>query len=400
MQGVSAAHAPRHTGADRGMFARAQTLVELQSPEYFMTQRVLIITDAWRPQINGVVRSIEALIADAPRCGMQISLITPDMFRTIAMPTYPEIRLALASARKLAKLIRGAAPDCIHIATEGPLGMAARRACRRNGWPFSTAYHTRFPEYVAERRLAPARLIYALLRRFHAASEATMVATKALEDDLRKRGFKNLVRWTRGVDNNLFAPRSDVPRDRARPVFIYVGRVSIEKNIEHFLRLDLPGSKVVVGDGPERVRLQQAYPSAHFTGALEGEALARAYSSADVFVFPSRTDTFGLVLLEALASGLPIAAFPVMGPQDVLGDSGCGVLSEDLRAGALAALEIPAQRCVDYAAQFSWDTSVRQFAEAAGARHVAFEGRAATPADFPAPAILAARRAAPAQLVD
>jgi glycosyltransferase involved in cell wall biosynthesis len=356
--------------------------------------RVLVVTDAWRPQINGVVRSIEALIAEAPRVGMQISLIAPDMFRTVPMPTYPEIRLSLTSARSVARLIRERAPDCIHIATEGPLGMAARRACRRNRWPFTTAYHTRFPEYVAKRKLAPARLIYGLLRRFHAAAEATMVATKALEDDLRSRGFPNLVRWTRGVDTNLFRPRGERARDRASPVFIYVGRVSIEKNIEHFLQLDLPGEKVVVGDGPERARLQQAYPNVRFTGALEGEALAQAYAAADVFVFPSRTDTFGLVLLEALASGLPVAAFPVMGPLDVIGDSGCGVLSEDLRAAAIAALDIPSQRCVDYASRFSWETSMRQFAEAASIKLVSFENRDAqgnppamlTPARLPSQA--------------
>ncbi len=338
-----------------------------------MTVRVLIVTDAWRPQINGVVRSIEALIDSAPKHKMEISLIFPGMFRTFALPTYPEIRLAFTSARRIANLIRERAPDCIHIATEGPLGIAARRACKKYGWRFSTAYHTRFPEYLAERRFAPTNLMYRILKRFHQDSKAILVATKALEDDLRSRGFKNLVRWTRGVDTGLFRPSLNRVRDPSNPVFIYVGRISLEKNIEQFLQLDLPGEKVVVGDGPERKKLQKTYPAARFTGALEGEALAAAYAAADVFVFPSRTDTFGLVLLEALASGVPVAAFPVMGPLDVIGNSGCGVLSEDLRSAALAALEIPAQRCVDHAALFSWDHSVRQFADAVRVGQLVFD---------------------------
>lgn len=361
-----------------------------------MMTRVLVITDAWRPQINGVVRSIEALIDNAPRVGMEISLIGPHMFRTCPMPTYPEIRLALTTSRRVAKLIRQQAPDCIHIATEGPLGLAARRACLKNGWRFTTAYHTRFPEYVAERKLAPASLVYRLLRGFHAASDAVMVATHALEKDLRERGFANIVRWTRGVDTKLFRPAQERVRNNAEPVFIYVGRVSVEKNIEEFLQLDLPGSKVVVGDGPERKRLEAAYPHVRFTGALEGEALASAYRSADVFVFPSKTDTFGLVLLEAMASGLPVAAFPVMGPADVIGSSGCGVLSEDLRQAALDALDIPAQRCVNYAARFGWDESVNQFAAVSRAAPAGLGGYATKlqPALASAPDAFAAAQAA------
>lgn len=363
-----------------------------------MTVRVLVVTDAWRPQINGVVRSLEALIVAAPKYEMEISLIFPGMFRTFALPTYPEIRLAFPSARRIARMIRQLAPDCIHIATEGPLGLAAQRACKKNGWRFSTAYHTRFPEYLAERRLAPASLIYRLMKRFHSGSEAILVATKALEDDLRRRGFQNLVRWTRGVDTNLFRPSKKRLRDASNPVFIYVGRISIEKNIEQFLQLDLPGEKVVVGDGPELKKLQKAYPSVRFTGALEGEALAAAYAAADVFVFPSRTDTFGLVLLEALASGLPVAAFPVMGPLDVIGNSGCGVLSEDLRSAALAALEIPPQRCVDHAALFGWHHSVRQFADAVRIGHLVFNEHS-LPTE-PIEGVIADRRLKHAPLAD
>ena len=357
-----------------------------------MTMRVLIVTDAWQPQINGVVRSLEALIAKSTQCEMNISLISPNMFRTFPLPTYTEIRLAFVSARRMARLIAEQAPDCIHIATEGPLGLSARRACKKNGWRFSTAYHTRFPEYVAKRRLAPASLVYRMLRRFHDDSDAVMVATSALEQDLRARGFKNLVRWTRGVDTDLFRPAQHRERNREAPVFIYVGRVSVEKNIEHFLRLDLPGGKVVVGDGPDRRKLESAYPAVRFTGALEGEALAQAYAAADVFVFPSRTDTFGLVLLEALACGLPIAAFPVMGPIDVIGDSGCGVLSEDLQAAAIAALDIPSARCREYASQFRWEASVTQFAQAARAGGMAFENAIATK---PQQAEMAPSRSAP-----
>jgi glycosyltransferase involved in cell wall biosynthesis len=329
-----------------------------------MTKRVLVVTDAWRPQINGVVRSIEPLMELAPHHGLEIEIISPDMFRTVPLPTYPEIKVAITSAGRVGRLIRDREPDCIHIATEGPLGRAARRACMRNGWKFSTAYHTRFPEYVAERKIAPARFLYWILRRFHASSEAVLVATDALHHDLAKRGFKNLVRWTRGVDMRRFYPRERLGEDRSSPVFIYVGRIAVEKNIDHFLSLDLPGKKVVVGDGPELNRLKREFPDVDFTGALEGEALAEAYRNADVFVFPSRTDTFGLVLLEALASGLPVAAFPVMGPKDILGESGCGVLSEDLRSAALQALNIPSRRCVEHAATFSWDVSMDQFARA------------------------------------
>ncbi|MBM3607857.1 MAG: glycosyltransferase family 1 protein [Alphaproteobacteria bacterium] len=337
-----------------------------------MTTRILVVTDAWRPQINGVVRSLEAMLAHGKQQNADIGFISPDMFRTVPLPVYPEIRLALTGARRLARMIREQAPQFIHIATEGPLGIAARRACLRHGWPFTTAYHTRFPEYVASMRLAPASLVYRLLRRFHAPAAATMVATSALANDLRTRGFEKLVLWPRGVDTQRFRPVIPRPRNREQPVFLYTGRVSVEKNIEAFLRLDLPGEKAVVGDGPDRRRLQAAFPSAQFLGALEGEALVQAYSSADVFVFPSRTDTFGLVLLEALACGLPVAAFPVMGPLEAVGDSGCAVLSEDLRAAALAALEIPSSRCVEYAARFGWDVSARKFVEAAGAGGAAF----------------------------
>lgn len=339
-------------------------------------KRVLVATDAWHPQINGVVRSQEAMAKYAQCHGARLTFLTHERFRSIPMPGYPEIRLAFAGARRVGRMIREARPDHIHISTEGPIGLAARRACLRHGWPFTTAYHTRLPEYAARRLPIPESLVYRLLRGFHAPSSATLVGTPTLEADLAARGFGKLVRWTRGVDTDLFRPRPDLERDQAGPVFLYVGRLAVEKNIEAFLDLDLPGTKVVVGDGPERQRLEAAYPRARFPGSLEGDALAAAYARADVFVFPSRTDTFGLVLLEALASGLPVAAYPVMGPLDVLGTSGCGVLDEDLRTAALKALDIPRERCRAYAQRFGWVESARQFVEALTAAQVDFPPRA------------------------
>jgi glycosyltransferase involved in cell wall biosynthesis len=326
--------------------------------------RILVATDAWKPQINGVVRSLEAMAAHAPALGADLTFISPDMFRSVPMPGYPEIRLAFASARKVARLIAAHDPDYIHIATEGPVGLAARAACRRQGRRFTTAYHTRFPEYIATRAPIPEGLVYRLLRRFHGAGTGVLVATATLEQELRARGFTRLSLWTRGVDTELFRPRPDVAPKFARPVFLHVGRLAVEKNMEAFLRLELPGTKVVVGDGPERKRLEAEFPETRFLGVLEGEALAEAYAAADVFVFPSRTDTFGMVLLEALASGLPIAAYPVMGPIDVLGNSGCGVLDEDLGRAALEALSIPGERCRAYAHDFGWARSAQQFLDA------------------------------------
>ena len=326
--------------------------------------RILVATDAWRPQVNGVVRSLEALVAHAPQHGAKLTLLAPHEFRSIPMPGYPEIRLAFATARKVARVIREHGPDYIHIATEGPVGLATRAACLREGRHFTTAYHTRYPEYVSRRLPVPESIVYGLLRRFHRASARVLVATATLEQDLRARGFRRMSLWSRGVDTELFRPRPTRDCELARPVFLNVGRLAVEKNLDAFLRLPLPGTKVVVGDGPDSERLKAAYPETRFLGPLQGEALAAAYAAADVFVFPSRTDTFGLVLLEALASGLPIAAYPVMGPLDVVGNSDCGVLDEDLGRAAVAALSIPRQRCRDYALGFSWTASAGQFLDA------------------------------------
>ncbi len=323
--------------------------------------RILIATDAWRPQINGVVHSLERMAAAARELGAICEFLTPQGFPTLPLPTYPDVRLAIANPREIARRIDQAAPDHIHIATEGPIGLATRFHCRRAGRIFTTSYHTRFPEYVRARLPIPEGFTYDLLRWFHAPAAAVMAPTPTIRDELTKRRFSRVRVWSRGVDHNLFYPRRRRILDLPRPIFLYVGRLAVEKNLPALLDLSLPGSIVVVGDGPARARLQRAYPNAHFLGARSGEALAQTYASADVFVFPSRTDTFGIVLIEALASGLPVAAFPVAGPLDVIGDSGAGALREDLRIACLEALTIPRERALDHSQRFTWTESARQF---------------------------------------
>jgi glycosyltransferase involved in cell wall biosynthesis len=323
--------------------------------------RVLVATDAWHPQVNGVVRSLEQTAVAAAQLGVRFSFLSPQGHPTLPMPTYPEIRLALISPRAVERRISEDAPDYIHIATEGPIGVLTRRACLRSGRAFTTSYHTRFPEYLSARAPIPEALSYRVLRGFHNAGSGTMVSTPALESDLRRRGFLHLMRWSRGVDRDLFRPDHAPLFDLPRPVFLYVGRVAVEKNVEAFLRLDLPGTKLVVGNGPALSALQAKYPAARFAGSLEGQELARAYASADVFVFPSLTDTFGIVLLEALASGLPVAAFPVTGPIDVIGGTGAGVIDWDLRAASLACLAIGSDSCIEVAERYSWAEAARQF---------------------------------------
>ena len=322
--------------------------------------RILIATDAWHPQVNGVVHSLEAMAKAARLQGAQIDFLTPQYFATLPMPSYPEIRLALISAGLACRHIDRLGPDHIHIATEGPIGLAMRRACLRRGQVFTTSYHTRYPEYISARWPVPESWAYGWLRRFHNAGSGIMVATDSIARELDKRNFARLLRWSRGVDHNMFRPR-EAALDLPGPVFLYAGRVAVEKNIEAFLALDLPGSKVVVGDGPARSHLQAKYPDAHFTGVKTSAELAQLYNGADVFVFPSRTDTFGIVLLEAMASGLPVAAFPVPGPLDVVGDSGAGVLDQDLRAACLRALQIPRAAAIAQARKFTWEASARQF---------------------------------------
>ncbi len=324
--------------------------------------RVAIVTDAWVPQVNGVVRTLSTVVAELAGLGVAVEVIGPDRFRTVPCPTYPEIRLAVLPRRRLGRLLRDARPECVHIATEGPLGMAARALCRRHGWRYTTSFHTRFPEYLRARTGLPLALSYAVLRRFHNGGAGTMVATDSLYRELESRGFTALRRWSRGVDLALFATRPREPWDGlARPVFAYVGRVAVEKNIAAFLALDLPGSKVVVGDGPQLAALRRRFPDAHCTGARFGPALAASFAGADVMVFPSRTDTFGLVVLESLACGTPVAAFPVMGPRDILRDGVTGGLDEDLRAACLRALEADRGACRAHAEGYSWRACAEQF---------------------------------------
>jgi glycosyltransferase involved in cell wall biosynthesis len=323
---------------------------------------ILVATDAWHPQVNGVVRTLTMMADAAERLGVKVSFITPQSFRTFGLPSYRDLRVALPTPAKIARLIEAARPDSIHIATEGPIGLLVRHYCRKHQMPFNTSFHTRFPEYISARLPIPESWIWAALRAFHRPSRAVMAATPALASELRTRGFRNVVLWPRGVDARLFHPR---PSDLGlpRPIFLCVGRVAVEKNLEAFLDLDLPGTKLVVGDGPARASLQRHYPQAVFLGARQGEALAEVYAAADVFVFPSKTDTFGLVLLEALASGLPVAAFPVTGPRDVIGNAPVGALNDDLKIACLSALHISPQACLEFAAGHTWEASARAFVE-------------------------------------
>lgn len=326
--------------------------------------RIAIVSDAWLPQINGVVRTLDMVRGRLEAAGHAVRVIGPGEFRTVPCPSYPEIRLAVLPGRKLARLLDSFYPAAIHIATEGPLGIAARRYCLRRGLSFTTSFHTKFPEYLQARTGIPAALTYLWLRRFHGPADRVMVATTSLENELRARGFGKLGRWTRGVDTDLFRPQDAPPEildQVSRPLFLCVGRVAVEKNIGAFLDLDLPGTKMVVGDGPQLAALRRRYPEVMFVGAKTGEALARHYAAADVFVFPSRTDTFGLVLLESLACGVPVAAYPVTGPRDVIGDAPVGALDEDLGRAATRALGLSRQACRDHALGFAWEISANQF---------------------------------------
>jgi glycosyltransferase involved in cell wall biosynthesis len=326
--------------------------------------RILFVTDAWHPQINGVVRTLSTIGQELEKLGHAVAFVGPDRFRTVPLPTYPEIRVALTPGRRLIDEVERFEPTAIHIATEGPLGWAARSLCRSRKWRFTTSYHTRFPEYVAERAPVPLSISYAVLRHFHASSSALMVATASIERELAERGFQHLRRWSRGVDVEQFHPRDTTDARLAglpRPIALYVGRVAIEKNVEAFLEAPFAGSKVVVGDGPKRVELERNYPRALFLGIQSGEALAGIFAAADVFVFPSKTDTFGLVMLEALASGVPVAAFPVPGPIDVLGDTDVACLDDNLGRAIDKALAVPRDRCREFALAHSWQASAEQF---------------------------------------
>jgi glycosyltransferase involved in cell wall biosynthesis len=351
--------------------------------------RLLIATDAWAPQVNGVVRSLENMAAAGAAYGFEPVLLTHRDFASLPLPGYPEIRLAYATKRHVARLWDTLRPTHVHIATEGTVGYATRRYCLAHRRPFTTSYHTRFPEYLSARAPVPEAWSYAWLRRFHGASNGTMVSTPSLERDLAGRGFTKLMRWTRGVDTDLFRPRAAGEPEPAafaglpRPIFLSVGRLAVEKNLDAFLRLDLPGTKVIIGDGPDRVRLAAVDPRAHFLGTRTGAELAALYAGADAFVFPSLTDTFGIVLLEALACGVPVAAYPVTGPLDVIGGTGAGVLGHDLGAAARAALAIPRAHCRAEALRYTWAESARQFYDNIALAHGTAPVRARVPGAAP-----------------
>ncbi|MDO5674610.1 MAG: glycosyltransferase family 1 protein [bacterium] len=320
--------------------------------------KICIVTDAWHPQINGVVTTLSRTAETLRTWGHEVLLITPERFATLPCPTYPEIRLSLVSPATIEHMLSEFAPEAVHIATEGPLGWCARSACKRMALAFTTSYHTRFPEYVRMRAPVPMKMSYSLMRGFHGAARRTMAAPTIL-DELEARDFNHLVPWSRGVDTTLFRPRER--KEREQPVFLYMGRVAMEKNLPAFLDLDLPGEKRVIGGGPALATLKATYPEVSFTGPKTGEDLAGALAEADVFVFPSLTDTFGVVLLEAMASGVPVAAFPVTGPKYIVQEGVNGCLDSDLRSAALRALKVSRKSCRAFAGEYSWTSCTRQF---------------------------------------
>ena len=327
--------------------------------------KILVATDAWHPQVNGVVRTLGQVAHEASALGTDLEFLSPQGFRTLPMPGYSEIRLALTGPGDIERSLDRTRADCVHIATEGPIGHAVRRVCIKRGMPFTTSFHTRFPDYLAERLPLPERwttdMAWGWLRRFHAQSAAVLAATPTLKQELIDRGFNNVKLWSRGVDAQLFNPGRRKELNLPRPIFLTVGRVAVEKNLEEFLKLDLPGTKLVVGDGPARTALAKDYPDAVFVGSKQGEELAEFYASADVFVFPSLTDTFGLVLLEALASGVPVATFPASAPRDVIDDAPVGKIDADLRRACLEALELDRGACRDFAERLTWRACAQTF---------------------------------------
>lgn len=327
--------------------------------------KITIATDAWEPQTNGVVTTLKATIEKLGHLGHEVRVISPQGLASIPAPSYPEIRLAIAPGFHIARQVKVFRPHAIHIATEGPIGVSMRRYCRRHGLPFTTSYHTRYPEYLSARWPIPVGLTYGWLRRFHGAAARTFVSSNSLRSQLSSKGFLHLHQWQRGVNLELFRPLPDkMPAELAglpRPIMAYMGRVAVEKNIDAFLRLDLPGTRLIIGNGPARAALSERHPNALFVGYRFGDELAAMLSAADVFVFPSLTDTFGLAMIEALACGVPVAAFPVPGPIDVIEPGVTGVLNEDLAAAIRSALLLNRQVCAERAKAFTWDAATGQF---------------------------------------
>lgn len=329
--------------------------------------RIMLVTDAWEPQVNGVVRTLQRVIAECKKLGHEFHIVSPsDGYKTMPLPTYEEIQLAFGQQKDVERRFLEFEPEAVHIATEGPLGVAARQVCRKHKHPFTTSYHTRFPEYVSARLPLPLAAGYAYVRWFHRTSGRVMVATPSMQQELEERGFVRLTAWSRGVDTEMFHPNKRAAdggpfAGLPRPIMAYVGRVAVEKNLEAFLDLDLPGTKVVVGDGPQREELIGKYPNAHFPGAKFGDELAACFANADVFVFPSLTDTFGLVILEAMAAGTPVAGFIAPGPKDLIPGSGAGAVHEDLQVAILEALACDRNVTRAYAEKFSWKACAEAF---------------------------------------
>ena len=324
--------------------------------------KIAIVIDTWLPEVNGVVTTMQKIVEELKGLGHDPRVLShADGFATVPMPGYSSIRLALFPQRKVNKILDEMRPDAIHISTEGPLGAAARRYCIKRGLNFTTCYHTKFPEYIRARVPIPLGVGYAWIRGFHSKASRLMVSTPSLMKELEARGFRNLVHWGKGVDTELFRPRAKDFLNDPRPIFMYLGRVAVEKNIEAFLDLDLPGSMYVVGDGPDLETLKRRYPKVHFTGFRRGEQLASTLAAADVFVFPSRTDTFGLVLLEAMACGVPVAAYPVTGPVDVVQQAVTGFCDEDLKKAAVECLKLDGRKCREFALRYSWKNAAEEF---------------------------------------
>lgn len=337
--------------------------------------KILLVTDAWKPQVNGVVRTLTKTVEECEKAGHTVEVIAPsDGYLTLPLPTYSEIRIALFAKRDVERRLVMFGPDAVHIATEGPLGMAARALCLKWGMPFTTSYHTKFPEYVHARfPFIPTKLVYRFVRDFHNSGGQIMVTTPSMVEFLKKKNFNHLVPWARGVDLAQFRPDirlnqgdefgPDVYAGLERPIFVNVGRVAVEKNIEAFLKTDLPGSKVVVGEGPQLSELKRKYASARvkFVGAKFDRELARYFADADVFVFPSKTDTFGLVIIEAMATGTPVAGYPVHGPIDIIPGSNAGVIDEDLRKACLACLDLDRKDVAAHAKNYAWEKVARDF---------------------------------------
>jgi glycosyltransferase involved in cell wall biosynthesis len=329
--------------------------------------RIMLVTDAWDPQVNGVVRTMKRVITECEEMGHTWDIVSPNGFKTIPLPTYSEIKLAFGAKKIIEERFLEFEPDAVHIATEGPLGWAARAVCLRLKFPYTTAYHTRFPEYIAARFFfLPTWMGYMYVREFHKYSGRVMVATASMRDELAAQRFKNIIPWSRGVDTDLFHPakRKD---DRGpfagmkQPIWLNVGRVAVEKNIAAFLETDLPGTKVVVGDGPQLDALKLKHKDAHFLGVKQGEELAACFANADCFVFPSLTDTFGLVILEAMAAGTPVAGFSVPGPRDLIPGSNAGAVNDDLRIACEEAIKCSREATRAYAETYSWRACAEQF---------------------------------------